>query len=397
MKILLITNKSPWPPRDGGSAATMSMISGIKAKGASVTILAFNTLKHYANKDEIPAGLAEEFHLVNIDTGVKPVKLLFNLFFSKKAYSLARFDSDEFRMRLTSVLKNSFDIIQVEGLAMTCYLDLIRRLTKCKVVYRPHNVENLIWRGVLAEEKSLLKRSYFKILAGRTEKSEISVINMFDALVPMTKNDLSWFIRAGLKIPSFVSPPAPLSLQDVLKKENELPLSLFYIGALDWRPNIYGLKWFIKEVWPVVTDSLPGATLHLAGRNPSDEIKGLSSGKGISFYGEVESSSAFISDKSVMIVPLFSGSGIRMKIIESMNMGKSVIATSAAVEGLEFEAGKDIFIAGNRDDFARHIITLLNDKSLRDSTGRNAIENVRKNYNILVSTENLLNFYSQLP
>lgn len=397
MKILLITNKSPWPPRDGGSAATMSMISGLKAKGASVTVLALNTLKHYSQKEEIPAGLAEKFHLADIDTAIKPARMILNLLLSEKAYSLERFESDDFRIRLASVLKDNFDIIQVEGLAMAAYIETIRIHTKSRVVFRPHNVENQIWRGIAAETKCLLKRLYFNITADRTEKFEKSVINSFEALVPMTGNDLSWFIRSGLKIPSLVSPPAPLPLTPGLINDTEIPLSVYFIGALDWRPNIYGLRWFIKKVWPVVTDSLPGITLHLAGRNPSKKIRRLCSGKGISFYGEVESPSAFINDKSVMIVPLFSGSGIRMKIIESMNLGKSIIATSSAAYGLEYEAGKDLFIADNAGDFARHIITLMNDKSLRDYTGRNAIENVRRNYNILASAENLLNFYSQLP
>jgi glycosyltransferase involved in cell wall biosynthesis len=103
-----------------------------------------------------------------------------------------------------------------------------------------------------------------------------------------------------------------------------------------------------------------------------------------------------MNDKSVMIVPLFSGSGIRMRIIEGMSLGKSIVTTYRGAEGIDDENKRNIFIADSPEDFSDCIIELLKNTDLLKQTGKNAIENVRKNYNILASTKNLLKFYSEL-
>ena len=98
-----------------------------------------------------------------------------------------------------------------------------------------------------------------------------------------------------------------------------------------------------------------------------------------------------------MVVPLFSGSGLRVKIIEGMSSGRSIVATPAATDGIICESGKDLFTASEPGEFAGRVLTLLKDKKLRIETGRNAMENVIKNYNILAESRSLLKFYSIQP
>ena len=102
MKILLLCNKSPWPPKDGGAAATLCMIKGLSECQAFVTVLAFNTRKHFTETAEIPEEYRNkiEFHFVKIDTGIKKIKLIVNLIFSRKPYNIERFKSAEFEEKL---------------------------------------------------------------------------------------------------------------------------------------------------------------------------------------------------------------------------------------------------------------------------------------------------------
>ena len=395
MRILLLSNKSPWPPKDGGAAATLTTIQGLASCGATVTVLALNTHKHLVRRKNIPAEFTvnPEIKLVIHDTGTKPLQLLKNLLFSDKPYTMERFESEEFRKAL-SAIGNKYDIIQIEGLAMTRYVPYIRKLTDSRIIFRPHNIENQIWTQLAGEEKSLLKRTYFRIIASRTAEIEKKILNDFDGISAFTQEDLDWFRASGLKKPSVVCPAGfPLSETEFNEgKDNEL----FFIGSLDWLPNINGLRWFLEKVWPYVSESRPEATLHIAGRNPSSRVKEMCICKAVDFHGEVESSSDFIRDKQIMIVPLFSGSGLRMKIIEGMNMGKSIVATPAAVKGTICHDREDIFIGRDAHEFARGIISLLDNKALRKETGIRAMENVRENYNIFASAEKMMNFYSQL-
>jgi glycosyltransferase involved in cell wall biosynthesis len=97
-----------------------------------------------------------------------------------------------------------------------------------------------------------------------------------------------------------------------------------------------------------------------------------------------------------MVVPLFSGSGLRIKIVEGMSYGKSIVATPAAADGIMYEDKKDLFVASDPLEYAEQVTALLKNETLRSETGRNAMDNVRKNYNILAAAESLLKLYSNL-
>jgi glycosyltransferase involved in cell wall biosynthesis len=397
MRVLLLCNKSPWPPKDGGAAATLNLITGLTYCNVSVTVLAFNTAKHFVKTDDIPEKFSKStnYHFINLDSGINPIKFFTNLLFSDKPYNLERFWSRAYSSELKKIIQNNFDIVQIEGLAMYHYLPVIRNCTSVPVVYRPHNIENLIWAGLSGEEKNVFKSSYFKILSRRLKKIEKSIINDFDAVVPLSSPDLDWFKAEGLSKPYLKCVPG--YHPDEITEYEPSPINkVFFIGALDWLPNIFGLAWFIKKVWPIVVDKIPDATLYIAGRNASKKTMSRLQGKNIFFKGEVESSSDFIRDKMVMIVPLFSGSGIRMKIIEGMNYGKCVVATPLAIKGLECEHNKDIYVTSEASSFADIITELLTNEELRREAGINAMNNVRKNYNILASSEKLKNFYREL-
>lgn len=397
MRILLLSSKSPWPPKDGGAAATLNIIKGLSMRNASVTVLALNTSKHFVKTDEIPEEFYKsiDYKLINIDSGIDPVKLFLNLIFSGKPYNIERFWSQKYNSELKRVISNNFDIIQIEGLSMYHYLPVIRQITSAPVVFRPHNIENLIWSQLAGEERNLFKSLYFRILARRIKKIEKKIINNFDALVAISTSDLEWFKSHGLERPSLITAPG-FKPEEIAEYSDSTQGKVFFIGALDWLPNIFGLNWFIKEVWPMIVNKIPEAEFFIAGRNASEKtISGLK-GLNIFFVGEVDSSSLFIKEKTVMVVPLFSGSGIRIKIIEGMSHGKCIVATPKAAEGLDYENKKDIFIASGASGFADDIIELLTNSKLRRETGENAIKNVRKNYNILVSSENLMNFYREL-
>lgn len=393
MKILLLTNKSPWPPMDGGSSATLCMIKMLADRGAAVTVLSFNTQKHRVDTNNVPGTFAD-FHFIDIDSRIRPFSLIYNLFFSSVPYTLTRFEDTAFSKKLVAVLKSEFDIVQIEGLPMTCYLPLIRRHSGAKIIFRPHNIESIIWSELAVEEKNLLKKLYFTITSLKTLKIERKITGSFNGVAAISPNDKEWFTKNGCTKPIIVSSPSP----DVTVKTDGIikPMSAGFIGALDWRPNINGLRWLIKKVWPVVTKKLPEACLYIAGRNPGKEIEGICKGRNIIFIGETKSSAGFLEDKEVMAVPLFSGSGIRMKILEGMSLGKPIVATPAAAEGIIFKENKDIFIAADPGEFAAHIIRLLLDENLRNATGINARENVRKNYDIFASAEELIKFYNQL-
>jgi glycosyltransferase involved in cell wall biosynthesis len=397
MKILLLTNKPPWPPHDGGAYATLSMIKGLSYYGIRITVLYINTFKHRSNINEIPVAIQKmaDFHFVDINTEIKKSALLKNLIFSRKPYNLQRFESVMFINKLKELLVNEYDIVQCEGISFYPYYDIIRTLSMARIVLRTHNVENKIWSELSSIEKNPLKKIYYKILSRRLYNIERNNIGINDALVTISSYDLDWFKNSGLSIPS-ISIPAGIDSSLIPVNSQKGGNRIGYLGSLDWAPNLFGLSWFIRNVWPIVSEKVPVPSLHIAGRRGDERLLKEFSGDNIYFYGEVPDSTEFIDDKTIIICPLFAGSGIRIKIIEAMSRGKVVIATPVAVEGINIRNEENILVADTIQKFADYLTTSLTNESFRVKIGNKAIETVRTNYDIFVISNELMKFYSIL-
>ena len=112
--------------------------------------------------------------------------------------------------------------------------------------------------------------------------------------------------------------------------------------------------------------------------------------------GEVPDAYEFMSSKTISVAPLFSGSGIRIKIIESMAMGKAVIATSIGAEGINYSPGENIVIADSEKEFVKAVKKLYKNKELALSIGRNARKLVKNEHNIKETSKQLEQFYQSL-
>jgi len=171
--------------------------------------------------------------------------------------------------------------------------------------------------------------------------------------------------------------------------------SLFHIGSMNWIPNNEGMKWFLDNVWEDVCNIIPDIRLYLAGREMPKWLFKKES-KNLRIEGEVPDALKFIQSKSISIVPLLSGSGIRIKIIESMAMGKVVISTSIGAEGINYINGENIIIADSSTETKDAIIKLYNDKELTTRIGNNARKLIATNHNNEIIIIKLIEFYKSL-
>ena len=117
---------------------------------------------------------------------------------------------------------------------------------------------------------------------------------------------------------------------------------------------------------------------------------------GVSVVGEVDDAMLFMADKSVNVVPLLSGSGIRVKILEAMSMGKPVVATSVAARGIKYTDGENLLIADTPQDFVDQLRRCFSTSGVATAIGSAAVELVKSEYNIEKQTENIISFYHQI-
>ncbi|MEA1898788.1 MAG: glycosyltransferase, partial [Bacteroidota bacterium] len=334
---------------------------------------------------------------VQTDTDIKLSGLIHNFLFSRLPYNIERFWCEKFNNELISILnKNHFDMVLLEGLPLALYIETIRQYFTGKLVMRAHNVEHKIWEGLAKNTSNPVKRYYYSLLASRIKEFESSNLLKYDALIPITEADSNWFKKLGYKGPLFTFPFA-LDPKEYLPETNPGKIAnILFLGALDWSPNIHGLKWFVRKVWPELRNSFPELRLHIAGRNPSRQVQKILSAPGVHFHGEVEDSREYLRLGQIMIVPLFSGSGMRVKILEGMAAGKVILSTSFAVSGIPAENKKHIFVEDTAPCFIHQIGTLINKPHLTEATIINARSFIRENYDIFVLSKKLSHFLNSL-
>ena len=395
MKVLQICNKPPYPPVDGGTMAMNSVTQGLLREGCEVKVLAVETDKHPVDEAKMSADYREStrFEAEYVDLGIKPLEAGAAMLCGE-SYHVRRYRSDAFARRLRSILEHEeFDVIHMESPFLTPYVPLIRSLSKAKVVLRAHNVENLIWKRVAESTPHGLKRWYLKHLSLTLRAYELEHINDYDGVVCITRNDAEYFKQNGCRrhvtaIPFGVEPDDAASVAVE-------PGSLFHIGAMDWMPNRESIEWLLDDVWPVVHREVPQAHLYLAGRKMPERWMHAEI-EGVSVVGEVPDAGYFIAGKQINVVPLRSGSGIRVKIIEAMAAGKAVVTTTVGAQGIEYTDGENLLIADTPEQFAQQIKRLVEDQDYCARVGKAAARLVAEQYDVKKLTDRLLRFYEEI-
>jgi len=395
MKILILTNKMPYPPLDGGSIATMNMLKGLHKAGNQITCMALNTNKHAYPVQEIPSELGEAIRFIGIDcdTSIRPLALLGNLLFSREPYIAKRFNIKAFRMELRKILKEeSFDVIQMEGPYPGQYLDLIRNTSRARVSLRAHNVEHLIWERQALHERSPLRKGYMNNTAKRLKHYELKLAKSVDILVPISEPDASCFGDNGIHVPRLTI-PAGLNMNNYPFTELPDGHSVCFIGALDWLPNQEGLLWFLRNVFDRLLSAMPELKLHVAGRNAPGHFEKKLKHPAIQYHGEVENAMNFIRSHRIMVAPLLTGSGIRIKILEAMALGRPVVTTTAGIEGIPAKNNQHVVVEDDPAMFSSSLITLLRDTRESERMVKEARELIDQHFDTFELSNRLSQFY----
>jgi polysaccharide biosynthesis protein PslH len=380
-KILILTNRVPYPMNDGGNLAMRAMIDGYSEAGCEVFLLSMNTTRHWI-EDGVLKTIYKNisgFETVTVDNEVKPIPTLLNYFFSHQPSHAVRFTHTGFTQKLKDVI-HSFepDVVQVESIYLTGYVNLINTLSKAIVVLRMHNIEYQVWERLAGETRPFFKKMYLSNLAGRIKKYELEAWAKYDLLLPITRYDAEVVRSFGIK-KRMHTVPFGVNLSEVNSVSRSNIMVGYHIGAMDWLPNQEAMRWFLLEVWPEVKKANPNFRFEFAGRNMPTWFRDLQI-DGVTCRGEVADAGAFAADKDILIVPLRSGGGIRVKILEAMQLGKVIISTSIGVQGIEVVDGVSFINADDNHLFVEKISWLLKNPNEAREIGKNAAQLVKTEY-----------------
>ncbi len=397
MRVLLLTYRVPFPANSGYPIVVYNTIKGLLAAGVEVSLFSLNNSKQPVDVDDIYDPVYEQIHFSSSDVEVDiNIWDAFLNIFSNQSYNVSRyFDEDAEKVLENLLREEEFDIIQFEGLFVVPYLDLVKQYSKSKIIYRAHNIEHNVWERLALREQFTPRRTYLEFLFRRLRDYETDQINRFHQVFAISNPDRQKLLLMGCQTRLDVFPVAlDLSKYEVDESKIIFP-TLFHLGAMDWRPNKEGLEWFLNEIWPDIEKINGDLRFYIAGKKMPQQFFDYDS-ENVIVEGEVFDAVEFINSKAIMIVPLLSGSGMRVKIIEGMAMQKCIIATTMAAEGIDYKHGKDILIADTADEFYRYILRCITQPQRWREIGRNARITAEKHHEIGGSIKRMVAIYEDL-
>jgi glycosyltransferase involved in cell wall biosynthesis len=402
LRILVLLPRIPVPARDGGAIVMLETIRSLHAAGHHVDVCAVNTPKHNAD----PSVMEQEcssINAVDIDTSIRPLRMLRELLSSRfpdefrisapSSYWLTRFASVRVLERIEQMIVagGPYDVVLCESLFTACYGEALRRRQSIDaatpIVLHAHNVEARI-QDRLAKDpsRSAIERAIRRRLAEQTRAYENHVLTWCDGVITLSPVDAGLFAVTSPSTQIYSNAPG---VRENIPDEPREPMSLWFLGSLDWTPNVDGLRWFMRSVWPIVQREAPEATLHIAGRSTPAEVLAYDDGTRVLVHGEIEDPTFFRSRFEVGIVPLQSGSGVRIKIIEALMDHSAIVTTAIGCEGLPLVDGVHARIADDASAFAQACVSLMRDTAQREEMRTAGADALRGEYSWEASAQRL--------
>jgi glycosyltransferase involved in cell wall biosynthesis len=403
MHILQLCPRVPFPPHDGGAIAMYDVAAGLVQAGHRVTLLAINTPKHRQPADAL-AHLGSNMRLVTVevDTDISAPRALKNYLFSRQPYNAERFISPLVADKLVELLQaGDVDVVQMEGTFVAWYAEELGRQHRQDfqvppLVLRAHNIENTIWHKLARWEKNPLKRLLLRTMATRLEKFEQRYLRQFDAVAAITEADADRLRALHCPEPVvFIPAGVELGRVQIDPAIQPKPRTLFLIGSLDWLPNQEGVDWLLREVWPAFHAEFPDVELHIAGRNAPAHLLNLKADN-VFMHGFVESAPAFMQQYGLMLVPLLSGGGMRVKIIEGMALGKAILSTRLGAEGIAVRDSYDIIVRDSPTEWLEFLRTWARGEASLGEIGANAARTAADVYDNRRVVQRFVDLYERL-
>ena len=391
MRILFLTNLLPYPLDNGGKIKTYMTLKALCSGNNQTDLVCFKEQvedHNYQELDKICHNVHEVSQRLTTANNKKYMMLMAaKSLLSKYPLSSYKFISREMSEYLSSLASINYDLIYFDHLPMFVYYKLCRKMwPNARYILDEHNCEATIMRRNADTTNNFLKKMFMYYETRRVERFESKALLSVDRTIVLSEEDYRTLRKTVGK--DFHHSIIPIGVQDKgIKKpcDNGDCLNILFVGTLTWEPNNQGLIWFIDYVIPMLENQDIKYNFYIVGKNPSEEvIEKAKRNEKIVVTGYVESVDKYYDKCDCTVVPLFIGSGQRVKLIEAFSKGMPSISTSIGAEGLKCVNGENILIADDPEQFFSAII-----KITKRETRMFLSRNCRKLYEVDYSTESI--------
>lgn len=396
MNVMMALPWLPYPPMDGDSVRHYNLIKRL-ASACDISLVCF------ASPDNMGVGIAEMKRYCRDIRAVchaSRSKFQWALTYSRSLiggipmFAAAHYLPEIRREALALMRERKFDIVQIEHTHLAQLLKDAILYTKAHTILTIHNVERIKTQRISEFEpwgKTKIMNRIDSVLFRRFEPKMIRKAERC-VTVSQANADILRDIRDDIVV---VENGVDISANTPVTG-NEDSLEMLFLGGMNYEPNIDGALYMVDSVLPIILNKIPAATLNVVGRKPDTRVLVLERSDSVQVCWDAPEVRPWYERSAVSVVPLRSGGGTRLKILESMAFGVPVVSTSIGCEGLDVTDGEDILIADTAEEFANAACRLLEDKGLRAMVAANARALVERRYGWDAIAPKLLDVYRSL-
>ena len=377
-RILLLTPQLPYPPQQGTSLRNFHLLRAL-AQRHDVTLLSFAERDRAADTARL-AELARVLPPIAVPERTTGQRLR-GLLTSRAPDMARRLHSAALAAALADALRDEvFDVVQIEGIELAWTMPLIRETAPgTRIVLDCHNAETELQRRALRADCRQPRRwpaaAYSAAQVGRLARFEREALRAADAIIAVSEEDRRQLMALAEPAKPIAVIPNVVAVDDYQwagPVPDEARFDIVFTGKMDYRPNVDGVLWFAKAIWPLVRQARPATTWAIVGQRPHTRLAALGDAPGITLTGRVDQVQPYLAGAGVYVLPLRIGSGTRLKLIEAMAAGCAVVSTTIGAEGFALESGREAIVADTPEAFAAAVRALLDDPARRVALGERA-------------------------
>lgn len=379
VSILAITSELPWPLDTGGHIRSFHILTGL-APSMDVRVVAGLTDR---SMDGVAALERRGVRVVPVHLGARrplaeAVRFLAAAGQGEPYVLYHRHNRPEMRAAVRqAIAAERPDVLYLDHLDSAVFADL---LPQGRIVADLHNVYSLIARRSSDEHASAAGRLFLRREARLLARMEQRLARRADALFAVSDEECEYYRALGARhvhlVPNGVD-CAGYAAQPTGRADAG-PLIL-YIGTMSWTPNAAAARFLADEVLPAVRARIPSARLRIVGKNPPADLLSRNGRDGIEVTGGVPDVQPHLREAALLAVPLETGGGTRLKILEGFAAGLPIVSTPIGAEGIDCLPDRHLVVAERRE-FAPRILSLLSDAGAGATLAADAREMVRRAY-----------------
>ncbi|MBF0557315.1 MAG: glycosyltransferase [Nitrospirae bacterium] len=372
MNILILSPFLPWPISQGGKIRAFNIIKYLSVNHKiTLACLSEERISDYGPL----ADFCEE--VICIERRRNIFRDLPPFLFGSKPFNFVRFSSVVFSNALKELLKRkSFDLIQIEFSMMWQYADIFKGVP---AVLDAHNIESEIVKQIGNTQKNPVMKLLYVLEKRKLIRGEAAAWRGCDICFAVSESERTVIVSHADPGKVYTAPNGVDCTRFEYAPKSRAGKQLLFIGGMDYLPNADSALYLIEQIWPLVRAGQPDARLEIVGRNIS-KLRMSHATENIGFHENVPDILPYFRDADLLLVPLRSGAGTRIKILEAMAAGLPVVTTSKGCEGIEARDREHLMVADTPADFAGAIRKILGDPGLRSSIIQNARRLVETKY-----------------